>query len=554
MKPAFGTLFMLVALAGCASPPSAPPAPSVVADEPAPPRETPAWWYRNGALRAHANGAGKARARNVVLFLGDGMSLATVAAARILEGQRRGETGEENLLAWEHFPHTALSKTYNTDHQTPDSAGTMTAIATGVKTHMGAIGVSAGHVDDCAGSHARHLLSWLRLGASAGMATGIVTTARLTHATPAATYAHVPNREWEADVNLPEAARAAGCRDIAQQLLDFDPGRGPVVALGGGRGRFLPVSQPDPVDPSRTGLRRDGRDLAAEWKQRHPRGALVWNTRQLREATAGADAVLGLFAYDHMPYHHDRGPAADTPDLEEMTRAAIRMLSRRPEGFVLLVEGARIDHAHHAGNAYRALDETVALSRAVAAALKETSVEDTLVVVTADHSHTMSFAGYPRRGNPIMDVVRGPLSGNGDDAPMLDALGLPYTTLSYANGAGHTGESDAQPAGPKRFPHKPRRYQAAAGRPDLRGVDTTDPDYMQEALVPMRDESHGGEDVGIWATGPGAEAFRGTMEQNTIYHVIVQAVPRLRRRLCAAGTCNAAGVPVGLPDPAQFRD
>ncbi|MEG1679556.1 MAG: alkaline phosphatase, partial [Stenotrophomonas sp.] len=102
--------------------------------------ETPQWWYRDGAARAAGNGAMAGKAKNVILFLGDGMSLTTVAAARILEGQRRGQPGEENLLSWERFPATAFSKTYNTDSQTPDSAGTMTAITTGVKSHMGAIG------------------------------------------------------------------------------------------------------------------------------------------------------------------------------------------------------------------------------------------------------------------------------------------------------------------------------------------------------------------------------------------------------------------------------
>ena len=114
--------------------------------------ETPAWWYRSGAAQASARGAMAGRAKNVILFLGDGMSLTTVAAARILDGQRRGQPGEENLLSWEQFPHTGFSKTYNIDSQTPDSAGTMTAITTGVKTHMGAIGVSAGNRRDCADS------------------------------------------------------------------------------------------------------------------------------------------------------------------------------------------------------------------------------------------------------------------------------------------------------------------------------------------------------------------------------------------------------------------
>src|SRR5690606_26685665 len=136
--------------------------------------ETPQGWYRSGALRAAANGAMAGNARNVILFLGDGMSLTTVAAARILEGQRTGGRGEENLLGWEHFPHTGFSKTYNTDAQTPDSAGTMTAITTGVKTHAGAIGVSAGNRHDCADSSAKHLLTWLQLADSAGMGAGIV--------------------------------------------------------------------------------------------------------------------------------------------------------------------------------------------------------------------------------------------------------------------------------------------------------------------------------------------------------------------------------------------
>jgi alkaline phosphatase len=542
-----------LAVAGCtqgrviAQPPAGAHAPHAVATDEAPAAESAAWWYRNGALHAHRLGAGQARARNVIVFLGDGMSLTTVAAARILDGQRQGLEGEQHLLAWEHFPYTALSKTYNTDHQTPDSAGTMTAIATGVKTHLGAIGVSAGHVDDCADSQGKHLLSWLRLASSAGMGTGIVTTARLTHATPAATYAHSPNREWESDRELPAAAAAAGCHDIARQFLDFAPGRGPRVALGGGLGRFLPEAA--------GGRRRDGRDLTREWQDRHPGGVLARDTAQLR-AAIGAPAILGLFASEHMPYHHERDAGAQgTPDLAGMTRVAIEALSSAPEGFVLLVESARIDHAHHAGNAYRALDETIAMSRAVEAALAATSAEDTLIVVTADHAHTLSFAGYPARGNPILGTVRGRLSEHGHaQDEMLDSLGLPYTTLSYANGSGYTGRSGSQPDGPKRFPHKPGGYAPATGRPDLRDVDTADPDYLQEALVPMHDETHGGEDVGVWAHGPGSEAFRGTMEQNVLYHLIVQAAPRLRARLCAAGTCDAAGVPVALPDPAAFGD
>ncbi|MFC6839715.1 alkaline phosphatase [Xanthomonas theicola] len=554
--PAFAVASTLL-LAACASAPRAPSAagiapiqiPTVVH----PGGETPAWWYRSGAAKAANNGAMRGKARNVILFLGDGMSLTTVAAARILDGQRKGASGEENQLAWEAFPATALSKTYNVDSQTPDSAGTMTSITTGVKTHMGAIGVAAGKRNACADSLGKRLLTWLELADSAGLNTGIVTTTRLTHATPAATYAHVPERNWESDTDLPEKAVAEGCHDIAQQMVSARYGRGPQVMLAGGRSQFTTVEQRDPEYDDKVGLRLDGRDLVGEWRQRHPQGAYVWNRGQL-EAAQDAPALLGLFEPDHLQFDHDRDQsAAGDPSLAEMTRAAIRTLSRGKDGYVLMVEGGRIDHAHHAGNAYRALDETIALSQAVQVATEATSAEDTLIIVTADHSHTLSFVGYPQRGNPILGKVRGT---SGEDASngelALDGNGQPYATLSYANGPGYTGASNQQPAGVKRFPHAPSGFEPAKGRPDLTHVDTEQPDFMQEALVPTKAETHGGDDVGIWARGPGSDAFRGSLEENVIYHVIVQATPKLRGRLCQAGACNGDGVPVELPKPEAF--
>lgn len=552
------TCLSLTLLAACAAttPRSQTPA-STAIDVPAvahPAGETPAWWYRSGAARAAGNGAMKGRAKNVILFLGDGMSLTTVAAARILEGQRKGGPGEENQLSWEGFPNTALSKTYNTDSQTPDSAGTMTAIATGVKTHMGAIGVTAGKRDDCADSLRKSVLTWLELADSAGLATGIVTTTRLTHATPAATYAHVPERNWENDTDLPAEAKTQGCKDIAQQMMTARFGKGPTVALGGGRGEYTTVQQRDPEYDDKVGQRLDGRNLVEEWRQAHPQGAYVWNKREL-QAAGDAPALLGLFEPDHMQFDHDRNKGPDgEPSLAEMTAAAIRTLSRNPDGYVLMVEGGRIDHAHHYGNAFRALDETIALSDAVRAAAEATSPEDTLILVTADHSHTLNFVGYPVRGNPMLGKARGlgGEDGNRDDYAR-DLNGLPYTTLNYANGPGYAGASNAQQAGPKEFIHEPSSYEAADGRPDLTQVNTEDPDYLQEATTPLKAETHGGDDVGIWARGPGSEAVRGTVEQNTIYHFIVQATPKLRERLCAAHTCNADGVPVELPKPADFE-
>jgi alkaline phosphatase len=552
------TCLSVTLLAACAATPARSEGPTKVLIE-VPPiahpaGETPAWWYRSGAARAAGNGAMNGRAKNVILFLGDGMSLTTVAAARILEGQRKGGPGEENQLSWETFPNTALSKTYNTDSQTPDSAGTMTAITTGVKTHMGAIGVTAGKRDDCADSLQKSALTWLELADSAGMATGIVTTTRLTHATPAATYAHSPERNWENDTDVPAEAKAQGCTDIAQQLMTSRFGKGPTVALGGGRGEYTTVEQRDPEYDDKVGQRLDGRDLVEEWRRAHPQGVYAWNKREL-DAVGDAPALLGLFEPDHMQFDHDRNKNPNgEPSLAEMTTAAIRTLARNADGYVLMVEGGRIDHANHYGNAFRALDETIALSDAVRAAAAATSPEDTLILVTADHSHTLNFVGYPVRGNPMLGKVRGVggEDGNRDDYAR-DLNGLPYTTLNYANGPGYVGASNAQEAGPKTFLHEPSSYDAADGRPDLTSVNTEDPDYLQEATTPLKAETHGGEDVGIWARGPGSEAVRGTVEQNAIYHFIVQATPRLRERLCAANTCNADGVPVELPKPSDFE-
>jgi alkaline phosphatase len=183
----------------------------------------------------------------------------------------------------------------------------------------------------------------------------------------------------------------------------------------------------------------------------------------------------------------------------------------------------------------------------VEAANALTSEQDTLILVTADHSHTMSFVGYPQRGNPILGKVVGVASEDEEPGLVKDLLGLPYTTLVYANGPGYAGATSAQPAGSKNFPHNPGGYvEPAVGRPDLTKVDTEHPNFMQEALVPSNSESHGGDDVGIWARGPGSAAVRGSLEQNTLFHLLTQPQPSIRRYLCDSGYCEN-GLPVLLP-------
>ncbi|NJN52541.1 MAG: alkaline phosphatase [Gammaproteobacteria bacterium] len=223
--------------------------------------------------------------------------------------------------------------------------------------------------------------------------------------------------------------------------------------------------------------------------------------------------LFGLFALDHLQFEHDRSADAE-PSLAMMTASAIRMLAQDPDGYFLMIEGGRIDHAHHLGNASRALEDTVAMAEAVAAAAALTDARETLILVTADHSHTLTISGYPKRGNPILGLT-------GD----TDAAGRAFTTLGYANGPGATGASDSQPAGPKTFPHQPKSYSPdPTARPDLSEIDTADPNYLQEALVPGDMETHGGEDVAVYARGPGSPAVHGVIEQNEIYHIMRAAL------------------------------
>lgn len=467
-------------------------------------------------------------AKNVILFVGDGMGVSTVTAARILEGQLRGQTGEENLLAFERFPFTAFSKTYSVNQQVSDSAPTMTAMVTGVKTEDGILAVDQdvvrGQYQTVAGNE---LTTILEQAEQQGLSTGVVSTARITHATPAACYAHSPNRDWEDDSNLPSDAKAAGFPDIARQLVEFKFGDGLEVAIGGGRQHFLPTTEADPEDSGRTGNRRDGRNLAVEWTRKSRQSAYVWNKAQFDAINpAKTTHLLGLFERSHMEYEADRSnDTGKEPSLTEMTAKAIQILSKNKKGFFLMVEAGRIDHGHHAGNAYRALTDTIEMSNAVQRARQMTG-DDTLIVATADHSHVFTMAGYPARGNDILGLVRDLDDvGNPAATPSLDMLGLPYTTLGYANGPGYTGASNQQPEGIKIFPHSPSSYTGIRnGRPAITDGQTQLIDFMQEATVPLSSETHAGEDVAIYAVGPNAQLFRGTLEQTLVYHIMADAL------------------------------
>lgn len=464
------------------------------------------------AARASEPGADR-RAKNIILFVGDGMGVSTITAARIFEAQQRAkaaggtlpgfEGGEENLLSFELLPRTAMVKTYNTDAQVPDSAGTASAMLMGAKTRIGVINLLPGQNGETCRTPDRYPKTLGQLARERGMGVGVVTTTRITHATPAALYAHEPQRDWEAtDRNWPVAFRKTGCIDIAAQMLAF-PG-GMDVMLGGGRSRFLPVNA--------GGLRDDGRDLLSEWRRANRGAAYVADAAAFRALTAdGQEPVLGLFNDDHLDFNFDADRTKE-PSLAEMTEFAIARLEARAkrtgQGYVLLVEGGRIDHAHHLTNAYRALDETVEFAKAVAVARDKVSTDDTLILVTADHGHVFTIAGYPPRGNAILGRLRPIPGGEGRvsvdaDGAVLDQLGRPVTTLGYANGPLSVRMGD--------------KTLSSAGSPG-------DPDYLHPKTFLFGAETHSGEDVILYADGPGSALVSGTIEQNSIFHIITHAL------------------------------
>ncbi|MGH8615419.1 MAG: alkaline phosphatase [Gammaproteobacteria bacterium] len=480
------------------------------------------------------------RAKNVILFVGDGMGVSTVTAARILEGQQMSKPGEEHTLFFEKLPYVALSKVYSWDQQTPDSAPTMTAMVTGYKARESMLAVdhtTARYECDPGVIDSKSLETILEQAAQAGKDTGVVTTARLTHATPAANYAHTAVRDWESDSEIrahedTNQLPAGSCtvKDIARQLIELPNAvkDSLKVALGGGRSYFQPNTLVDPEDGgTNVGRRKDGRDLTAEWvSTRGPGAKFVYNQAGFDAADPTATSyLLGLFERSHVEYEYDRpNDTGGEPSLSEMTEKAIQILSNNKRGFYLHVESGRIDHAHHAGNPYRALTDTIEFAKAIQKAYEMTDPEKTLIIVSADHSHVFTIAGYPHRGNPILGKVAEVPDIDGDLTELAsDALSLPYTTLSYANGPGYTGASDLQPAGLKTFPHNPGSFTNGALRPDMTNVDTTVPSFMPESTVPLSSETHSGEDVAIFASGPKAHLVRGVMEQNWIYHVMKEA-------------------------------
>lgn len=429
-------------------------------------------------------------AKNVILFIGDGMGPTVLTATRLFK------VGEDGNLEMMKLPRSARIKTFSNDAQTTDSAPSMAAYTTGVKMNNEVIAMSSDTkavapgkdvngnktVNNCSSDNGKPVPTILELAKAAGKSVGAVTTTELTHATPAATYAHICHRDAAYDIAAQAVPGGAGFNQALGDGVD--------VLMGGGANHWTPYSA------SNKGGRKDNRDLTAEMKAQGY--SYVTTQSELAKVTSGK--VLGLFSSkSHLDYELDRvakGAANTQPSLSEMTAKAIDLLSKNSQGYFLMVEGGRIDHALHGTNAKRSLTDAVALDEAVKTALGKVDLSNTLIVVTADHDHTMTINGYSAKGNPVLDLVK-----NGDGSTQNDVDGKPFTTLVFGNGP---------------------------NRPDVRPVLTSDQvmanDYLQETGVKLTSETHGGGDVMLFADGAGSNRFKGTLDNTKVFGKLREAL------------------------------
>lgn len=393
-------------------------------------------------------------AKNAILFIGDGMGIAQTTAARIYEGNAR-----DGELTLDSFENVALTRTYSADTMVTDSAAAGTAIATGHKTNTRMVG----QLPD-----GTKLESIIKKAKSAGKSIGVVSNTTITHATPASFYASGPSRYDEAG--------------FAAQLVEY----GQIdIVLGGGREVFIPREENDPENGDR-GARKDGRNLIEEAKAK----GYTYIDRASALSKVGEGKVLGLFSPGMMSYESSRkNDKWGEPSLEEMAEFAISRLSKNPNGYVLMIEGGRIDHASHSNRGMDTVIEVLAFDRAIKKALDMTGdANDTLVVVTADHeTGGMAINGYGE-----IDI---------SDSKLFSEkviIGGEHI-VTYATGPG--------------------------ANPDANGDRAKDdPGYKQPAVVPMSSAAHTGVDIITYAAGPGATQYRGTIENTDVAKFIMNAL------------------------------
>ena len=449
-------------------------------------------------------------AKNVILFIGDGMSLQARQMARILsKGITEGKYND--LLEMDKMSNLAIITTSGNDSLVTDSANSASAYATGHKSAVNAMGVYADSskdpFDDPKVENIIELAKRTR-----GMATGIVSTANITDATPAAMLAHTRKRSEQ---NV-----------IAQEMLN--PLHRPDVILGGGSRQFLPKSIPG-------SKRTDDRNLIEEFKGQ---GYTLATTKtELKQAGTPAK-LLGLFQLDNMNVYMDRevtknpevlGKFTDQPTLMDMTRTAINSLSKNKNGFFLMVEGASIDKQLHTLDWQRATYDTIEMDKAVGIA-KEFARQngDTLIIVVADHAHGASITGtyHELDGKSGREAVRTYADSSWPTFADADGDGFPddpnpsvTLAVQYANHPDYyenyrfqdVPTSPAIMAGDKAVANPERAPKGSELR--VGNTPTNDPS-----------EVHSADDVPLTAVGPGADYFKGVMDNTEVFYGIVRAL------------------------------
>ena len=462
------------------------------------------------AVRWEVFGTPERRARNVILFVGDGLSVAHRTAARILsKGIREGRYGGE--LAIDDMPAMALISTSGTDSVVTDSANAMSAYTTGHKTCVNALGVycarNTGSLDH---PKVETIAELVKRRAGGALAVGIVTNTEIEDATPAGMVAHTRRRS---DYN-----------DIVDMFFAAKPD----VVLGGGSPNFLPKS--------RLGSKRtDEQDFVAKFTEAGYRFASTGAELRAAADAAGTARLLGLFNTGNIDGALDLkflrkgtvGQFPDQPDLVEQTRAALSILSRAPDGFVLMVESGRIDKYSHSLDPERAIYDTIMLDNAVRVAKDFAgSRDDTLIIVVGDHAHPVAIVGTyddARPGNLLRDKLGVYAeAGYPNYPPSVDVS----RRLAFVFGA-YPDHCDSGK------PYLTGENVPAVPVPDRRNVFAANERNCTGPLATRREGNlgfdvsqgvHAADDVVLTAAGPGSELFRGRMDNTRVFRVMATAL------------------------------
>jgi alkaline phosphatase len=465
------------------------------------------------SVRWEAFAAPERRARNVILFIGDGLSMAHRTAARVLsKGLVEGRFGAE--LAIDDMPHMALVSTSGTDAIVTDSANSMSAYTTGHKSCVNAMGVYCARNKSGLAHPKVETIAELAKRRNGGMAVGVVTNTEIEDATPAGMVAHVRRR--------------SDYDDIVRMFYELSP----EVMLGGGSGFFLPKSD-------KAGRRKDEDNYLEKF-----RGlgySLVSTAAEMKAAAAEQSTarLLGLFHPGNLDGALDRrilkkGTVAaypDQPDLVDQTQAAIDILSRQPNGFVLMVESGLIDKFSHALDWERAVYDTIMLDNAVAVAKRFAAQrDDTLVVVVADHAHPVSIIGTyddARPGERLRDKLGVYNEAKFPNYPKPDSDGYPSSVdvsrrlaFVFAGFPDHCASGKPFLGGPFK-PTEEKDEKVVANE-----TYCTPQATRMEGNLPFtqRQGVHAADDVVLTATGPGAELFRGRLDNTYVFKVMAIAL------------------------------